>query len=92
MVQSGPKGRIVQILNPNLCHILYVRVPVIFKLHRVNNLRVAFDATGVNVYLVSIWRVIPSTLDIPLSCLTCSVLFCLPLFSSIWFTWPSLCS
>ena len=62
MVQSGPKGRIVQILNP----ILYVRVPVIFKLRRVNNLHVAFDVTGINAYLVSIWRIIPSTLGIPL--------------------------
>src|SRR5271155_4385321 len=77
MVQSGPKGRIVQILNPTLFDILYVRVPVIFKLRRVNNLHVAFDATGINVYLVSIWRVIPSTLDISLSYLTRSVLACL---------------
>lgn len=47
MVQSGPKGRIVQILNPTLFDILYVRVPVIFKLRQVNNLHVAFDATGI---------------------------------------------
>ena len=54
MVQSGSKGRMVQTLNPTLGDILYVRIPVIFKLRRVNNLHVVFDSPGINVYLASI--------------------------------------
>jgi hypothetical protein len=46
VVQPGPKGHIMQILNCTPCDILHVRVPVIPKLCPVNNLHVTLTRLG----------------------------------------------